>query len=286
MSDHADDSTEHFFTSFTDLLVGVIFMFILLLMVFALNMKSMNETMVKAKADKPIVTEEVRANILNEIAQRMQARGTPVILDLTNGVVRLPESLLFKSGQWQLLPEGEKAIQNLALVLTDILPCASQGAMCQWQPQPVMLDSVLIEGHTDNRPFASAQGYTNWELSAFRAITVYKAMVAASPALEQNIVNPNLQPLLGVSAYADRRPAVPGALDPNRRIDVRFNMRAGNPNLQPQAAAIAMPAMVAPAPLPVSAAPDVAPVAVAPAAAPSVTVAPAIAVTPTIPATP
>ncbi len=224
MSPDNEESTEHFFTSFTDLLVGVIFLFMLLLMVFALNLKK------PAPIVKPvIITEKIRADVLHEIERRMQERGLPVVLDLTNGVVRLPESLLFQSGKWELLPEGKKTVEALAEVLAEVLPCAAYAtAACQWQVQPLKLDSVLVEGHTDSRPFSSAQGYTNWELSAFRAITVYKTMMAVAPSLDQAIINQNHQPLLGVSAYADRRPVAREAFDPNRRIDVRFNMRAND----------------------------------------------------------
>ena len=223
MTTETEESTEHFFTAFTDLLVGVIFLFILLLMVFALNLK-------QAQNEKPVITtEEVRANILEEIEKRMQARGLPIILDLNNGVVRLPESLLFASGQWELLPEGKQAVEALAEVMAEVLPCAAESTIaCAWEPQPVKLDTVLIEGHTDNRPFNSPQGFTNWELSAFRSIAVYKTMMDAVPSLAQAIMNPNRQPLVGVSAYADRRPTSAIALDPNRRIDVRFTMRANN----------------------------------------------------------
>jgi flagellar motor protein MotB len=223
MRQHHEESTEHFFTSFTDLLVGVIFLFMLLLMVFALNLKN-------AEIDKPkIVSEEIRANLLREISRRMEGRGTPVTLDLANGVVRLPEAQLFESGQWKLSTEGEKMVASFAAVLGEVLPCAAQSTQpCQWTVQPLPLDSVLIEGHTDKRPFTSPQGYGNWELSAFRAITVYKAMAAAEPALEQSIFNTGNQPILGVSAYADRRPVDTATLDPNRRIDIRFNMHAVN----------------------------------------------------------
>lgn len=219
MSIESEEATENFFTSFTDLLVGVIFMFILLLMVFALNLKHAHET------PPVIITEEIRANILREIARRMESYKTPVILDLTSGVVRLPESLLFESGKSDLSPQGEKALQTLAIVLSQVLPCAAEDTTgCQWQVQPLKLDSVLIEGHTDNRPFTNAQGHGNWELSAFRALSVYKTMTAAAPALDMAIRNESRQPILGVSAYADRRP-ISNDLNPNRRIDLRFNLR-------------------------------------------------------------
>lgn len=219
MREQHEESTEHFFTSFTDLLVGVIFLFMLLLMVFALNLKN--------AAPPRIVTEDIRTDIIREVAARMQKRGMPVGIDLANGLIRLPESLLFDSGEWKLSPNGEVTVQNLAQVLNEILPCAAVAPTpCNWYNQTVPLDSVLIEGHTDKRPFTSPEGYGNWELSAFRAITVYKTMAAAVPGLEQSITNTNGQPIVGVSAYGESRPVDLSNLDPNRRIDVRFIMHA------------------------------------------------------------
>lgn len=222
MSDHSqEESTEHFFTSFTDLLVGVIFLFMLLLMVFALNLKN---------AEPPrIITEEIRAVLLRTIAERMQQRGMPVTVDLGNGILRLPAALLFESGQWKLTENGEQVVATLAEVLGEVLPCAAttgDTSKCGVLNLNGMLDSVLIEGHTDNRPFVSSEGYGNWELSAFRAIDVYKTMIATTPSLEGSITNRNGQPIVGVSAYADTRPTNVEELDPNRRIDLRFTMRS------------------------------------------------------------
>src|ERR1044071_7748490 len=39
-----------------------------------------------------------------------------------------------------------------------------------------MPNDILIEGHTDAKPFASAGGYSNWELSADRANSARKLM--------------------------------------------------------------------------------------------------------------
>ncbi len=219
---HHEESSEHFFTAFTDLLVGVIFLFMLLLMVFGLNLKQ------DEVVEEPTFTsDEIRAHVLTEIGKRMAEGGTALKLDPANGIVRLPEEQLFESGQWKLSEQGTQMVVTLAKVLAELLPCAATStAPCDWYTQPITLDSVLIEGHTDKRPFSSPQGYGNWELSAFRAISVYETMVAAQPQLEQGITNLGREPLLGVSAYADRRPVDRVNLDPNRRIDIRFNMHA------------------------------------------------------------
>lgn len=213
-----DDSTEHFFTSFTDLLVGVIFMFMLLLMVFALNLKH--------EVPPRIITEDIRTDIILEVAKRMKDKGMPVAVDLNNGLIRLPEALLFESGQWQLSDTGAQTVAGLAQVLDEILPCAAvTPKTCTWFKQLAYLDSVLIEGHTDKRPFNGPGGMSNWELSAFRSISVYKTMTQAVPDLANSVTNTSRQPVLGVSAYGESRP-VTIEDDPNRRIDVRFIMRA------------------------------------------------------------
>ena len=76
-----------------------------------------------------------------------------------------------------------------------------------------MPNTMLIEGHTDSKPFASDNGYSNWELSTDRANSARKLMEAHGLRPEQ--VNQ-------VRGYADRELRHPE--DPthasNRRISV------------------------------------------------------------------
>jgi len=74
-------------------------------------------------------------------------------------------------------------------------------------------NKLLIEGHTDSRPYASSNGYSNWELSADRANVVRRLM--EQQGLGQGRVDE-------VRGYADRRPRRPD--DPshpsNRRVSI------------------------------------------------------------------
>ena len=76
-----------------------------------------------------------------------------------------------------------------------------------------MPNHLLIEGHTDAKPFSSAGGYSNWELSADRANSARKLMQAHGVRPEQ---------VAQVRGYADRQLRHPD--DPqgasNRRITV------------------------------------------------------------------
>jgi chemotaxis protein MotB len=76
-----------------------------------------------------------------------------------------------------------------------------------------LTNSILIEGHTDSRPYASTDIYSNWELSADRANAARRVMERAGLQVGQ---------VRGVRGYADRQLRVTEApLDPrNRRVSV------------------------------------------------------------------
>lgn len=224
-----EDSADSFYTSFVDLLVGVLFLFLLIMMSYAINYKEKEHDFDK-KADALINIDWARRDMLRAIAERMQKRGYTLVVDMENGILRFPEDLLFDSAQWKLNEKGEQAIGALASVFAEVLPCGVKkrhypNPMCQGMFRNTLLESVFVEGHTDKQPY-SGGGMTNWELSSFRAIAVYRALVANQPMLETRLLNRNQSPVLGVSAYAERRPVDPLSLDPNRRIDIRFNLHA------------------------------------------------------------
>jgi len=76
-----------------------------------------------------------------------------------------------------------------------------------------MPNTMLIEGHTDSKPFASENGYTNWELSADRANSARKLMEGHGLRPEQ--VNQ-------VRGYADRELRHPE--DPNHASNRRISV--------------------------------------------------------------
>jgi chemotaxis protein MotB len=112
-----------------------------------------------------------------------------------------------------------------------------------------MPNTMLIEGHTDSKPFASDNGYSNWELSTDRANSARKLMEAHGLRPEQ--VNQ-------VRGYADRELRHPE--DPqhasNRRISVIvqwLDPKSGSPGAEaapsePPKGEASKPAQPAPAP--------------------------------------
>jgi chemotaxis protein MotB len=80
-------------------------------------------------------------------------------------------------------------------------------------------NAVIIEGHTDSRPYASKDGYSNWELSADRANAARRVMerLGLQPAQVQS-----------VRGHADRQPRNNGdPADPrNRRVSILVRSKA------------------------------------------------------------
>ncbi len=278
---HAEGGEDSYLASVSDLLIGLLFVFIIMLMAFALNFRSAEQEARTVKTDlqarlgevaaerdrveseRQRLAEErdrlarqrdrlveqqaalqelvvrfaqrqlVRTEMLESVAQQLAARDVTVTLEPENGILRLPEELLFPSGQAELTPQGRRALRVLAAVLARILPCYSAGpadatADCPAGRRPV-LETVLIEGHTDDQPIHGGPYRDNWELGAARGVNTFKALVEYEPELDR-FRNARKEALLGVSSYADRRPVsrlhTPDARRRNRRIDIRFLLAA------------------------------------------------------------
>ena len=74
--------------------------------------------------------------------------------------VSLDEKLLFKTGKWDVDPNGQKAIKQLGNVLAE---------------NPDI--NIMVEGHTDNVPMhGSGEVKDNWDLSVMRATAVTKIL--------------------------------------------------------------------------------------------------------------
>ena len=171
----------------------------------------------------------VRVMLLAALQHELLERSVPVSSDAANGVLRLSESLLFDSGSATLRPDGERALVQLAAVLLEILPCmtvapASLARTCPDGPTP-LLETLLVEGHTDAEPIHGGGFADNWELATARSIGVFKALIAYAPGLE-SLRNEHGEVVLGVSGYEARRPVTRASGEEarrlNRRIDLRF----------------------------------------------------------------
>jgi chemotaxis protein MotB len=220
----------------------LLFVFIIILMSFALRLREAEALQEDAKRQAEAASEvlttvtddlvedtEVRNRLLKEIAESLRRQGVQVHLDLRNGVLRLPEELLFDSGSAEFREEGRRAVEILGYTLARLLPCYDNreevpAAQCG-ERRPLRLDAVFVEGHTDNVDIHTVRFPNNWALSYARAHRTYADLMASAPSLE-TFKNGQDQSLFSMSAYADTRPAAGNDTEEgrrqNRRIDLRF----------------------------------------------------------------
>jgi hypothetical protein len=277
MSQHDDDHQEEsFFVSMTDIMVGLLFIFILIIMYFAVQAKIDAKTIEEIRSELRVKTDLLdkmgleqytelnayqdyvslqRTNILNWISAYLREDGVQGVQVIEEqGVIRLPEGLLFNTGEFQF-EEGSRALEiskSMARALGDVLPCSvlnSSGKPLKSREScrdsfyhnknMGFVQAIYVEGHTDNKPISGGlpgdRNLTNnLKLSARRSTNTFESITAERPQLLE-FYGPVLgdsalrfEPVLASSAYGEWRPAdtndtVEGRRA-NRRIDLRIVM--------------------------------------------------------------
>jgi chemotaxis protein MotB len=113
--------------------------------------------------------------------------------------------VLFPVGSADLTPEGVAQMTALAVTIKDIAT-----------EIPKDLPWILrVDGHTDPQPVKGGQFASNWELSAARAITVVKLLIADGVPPEH----------LAATGFAQYQPFVPGNAPDNYAKDRRIELR-------------------------------------------------------------
>ena len=161
-----EEEKKDVFAPVADLMVGVVFIFIIMVLALSLVMmedavprplydqaaKELTEVkaqrdVLQARADKlsdfvayvktegvvPLLdrlaeADATRAKILQMLKERLAAQGVAVEADFRNGVLRLPTGNLFESGEADPTPHGREVIRLLGAALADVVPCFLPGA--------------------------------------------------------------------------------------------------------------------------------------------------------------
>lgn len=225
------ESSGDYLASVSDVMSGLLFVFIIALAIFALLLKD-QEIKKEQEVERLQATDEARSEMLQAIAQRLREKGIEVDVVEDQGVLRLGEAILFESGKADLDGVRRERVHELARALVEVLPCYAleaerqSPADCPPKFDAALVDALLIEGHTDDRPLLPSSPFrSNWDLSTERAYSVYEEVLHAEPRLT-TLVNPDNQALLSISGYGPTRPVHAESTDvaraANRRIDLRF----------------------------------------------------------------
>lgn len=243
----------NYLASVSDLMSGLLFVFILALTVAiiqtkhsaqeakeaAMQMESI-QTRLKNVEARLVGTREATGNLLDRLQKELVKENVMVEIDPARSVLRIPENAVsFEVGRSDLNEENAERIRMIGRVLADKLLCYQKNVpetmrerCAKENPFGHTLDAIFIEGHTDNLAYRGDEtGRRNRYLSTARSNAVYGIMVVENDALE-NLTNPNGESLFSLSGYGSERPIaghrheVPTDDPANRRIEFRFIMTA------------------------------------------------------------
>jgi chemotaxis protein MotB len=217
------EDEESYFISMADMMVGLVFVFIILLIYFALQYQQKSKALSDAGETRTQMLMDIEAEI-----KRRNPRLQVTIVEKT-GVLRLPAEILFAKGNPELSKEGEDAVVTVAQALANVLPCYTTPRRkdnCRLTPHGV--EAMFIEGHTDSDPLQGSSVIKgNLELSALRATNTFRVMTENVRSLDE-LKNREGRRVLSVSGYGEARLINMGqdeiAKASNRRIDLRFLM--------------------------------------------------------------
>jgi flagellar motor protein MotB len=168
---HIEDE-ESYFASMTDVVIGLLFIFIIMLMFFAMRFQeatqqkheeTRRQVKINQKQDDLINeltdTENTRSAILEEIGNILYKKGISVKIVRDEGILRFPEEILFDRSKWELNAKGSDASKALGDALDQVLPCYTAGPRSREDNCPrtkAKIEAIFIEGHADSDPFRPA----------------------------------------------------------------------------------------------------------------------------------
>ena len=237
----AENRSENYLATVSDLVSALIFVFIIMLAVFAYQLAQRTSDL--------RASEETMKEMLDEIQRRLEASDVQVEVLAKQGVLRLAEnSINFPSGSEVPITEHHSKVGHLAKAIAEVVPCyvatgvvrasrfdaprpsycsdsgGSSSYQCERQKQTWLVETLLVEGHTDSDPVAPGNRFQdNLELSSMRAATVQRMIARCEPSVLalRNLAD---HPVLSTSGYGSTRPVANNRSDfrRNRRIDLRF----------------------------------------------------------------
>ena len=254
----------HYALSISDLIMGFLFIFILILMKFMLEYQNKKENLFQ-----PL---EERGKLLEKLKKEMKKKNIQVEIDKENGVLKLSGTHYFNKGQYSLSDTGKNTFQKIKKIFNKLI-CYSdlehkktkkrwpsskgidkKSNLKRWQiycknkyPKNLpLIDSILIEGHADSTPISQySKGIkTNLDLAVKRSQTVFVFLLdykeehkkydpVKGPIHTKEsgnhlyaLVNKHGKPLFGVTSYGNLRRSEPlKKKEDQKKSDRRIDIR-------------------------------------------------------------
>lgn len=226
-----------FWISYSDLMAGLMMVFVLLLMGVLLVLRSeAEESQRRFEAQQQLLEEQrkelitlraqvqavlgIRAELFVRIKERFQDSGLAIEFDDATGAIRLGADVLFREGSYVLTEQGKRT-------LSEAMPIYFEALLGE-KDLGNYVDRISIEGHTNSN--AGAQGAEasylfNLRLSQNRAYAALEHIIRTGLG-----ERPEVRSVLVANGYSSSRLI----MDPDtgqedkersRRIEVRFRLK-------------------------------------------------------------
>ncbi len=140
---------------------------------------------------------QIYEDVLSRFRSLIDAGRLSVSIARGRMVINLPQDILFASGSADIGSDGRGTLAEVANVLAEIPDRSFQ-----------------VEGHTDDQPISTTQFPSNWELSAARALSVVKLLVAQGVPPEN----------LSGAGYGEFQPVALNETRDGRRLNRRIEI--------------------------------------------------------------
>jgi hypothetical protein len=220
---------ENYFIPMADLLAGVVFVLLILIMSFALvtrsdfisseqisdEMKRIREQLEQARAIERAYLEPREAAsqalelVLARLSMALDTAGIPNTVDKRAGSLSVASEYLFATDSHVLSEVGRVRADQLANALRVYLPCltslpVSNAEACAGLPK-ARLDRLVVAAHAAAAP-KGIDGLGNaLVFTGAQALSVYSRLVEMAPLL-LDARNAHAQPVIEFRGYGDRRP--------------------------------------------------------------------------------
>lgn len=238
-------NNSHYTLSISDLLMGFLFVFILILLKFIIDYHEKKNIL-----SKPLIE---RTKLLKNLKKQIEKKDISVEIDTENGILELPEILCFQKSQYKLDEEQKEGLEKVREIFSKIICYSnlnSREMKKRWQliynkkfekkkycpgkkhdHKYGLIDTILIEGHADSTPIGENLCEcekdmfnldidcecirTNIDLSMKRAKNVFEFLLQYREPTRQHpipngnylyaLVNKKDKLLFGVTSYGNLR---------------------------------------------------------------------------------
>ncbi len=260
----SSDSDNPYWVSFSDLMAGLLIIFILALITLMIDQRTKAENLSDAIEQTDVARQAARqaedkAKQAQDRAKEAADRNEVITKTIAKGIQELSES---EKKRIQIITEIEKELNQQGIKVevsknTTALHIPEDTLAFEtgkWDvPKPSFtslrkvgdvlkrvitkdeyrpyIDTIFVEGHTDSIPLERDMG--NWGLSTYRAISVWNFWGKQDTDCRELDILENFrgEPIFSVSGYGDKRRLIeidetPEDQRKNRRIDIRFTMKS------------------------------------------------------------